>query len=151
MTLTEKKSNQKIEEKALRKVRSTIARYAMFAEGDRVLVAVSGGADSVALVHLLHALVDEYSLNLAVAHLNHGLRGAESDRDAEFVAALAESFNLPLFLEKKDVPAFQQHWRLSLEEAARRARYEFYEAVASPNRFNKLPWAIMLTTMPSWF
>jgi tRNA(Ile)-lysidine synthase len=127
-----------IETKILQTVRAAIARYGMFAEGDRVLVAVSGGADSVALVHLLHGLAGEYSLKLAVAHLNHSLRGPESDRDAEFVAALARNFDLPLFLEKKDVPGFQRHWRLSPEEAARRVRYEFYDAVASQNRFNKI-------------
>ncbi len=127
-----------IEKKILRIVRETIARYTMLAPGDAVLVAVSGGPDSVALVHLLHALAGEYSLKLAVAHLNHSLRGSESDRDAEFVAALARGFDLPLFLEKKDVRALQEHWRLSSEEAARRARYEFYDAVASASRYNKI-------------
>jgi tRNA(Ile)-lysidine synthase len=132
-----KKDNQ-TEQKILRIVRATIVRYRMFAPGDAVLVAVSGGPDSVVLVHLLHGLAGEYSLKLAVAHLNHSLRGPESDRDAEFVAALARNFDLPLFLEKKDVPGFQRHWRLSPEEAARRVRYEFYDAVASQNRFNKI-------------
>ena len=127
-----------IETKILRTVRETIDSYGMFAPGDAVLVAVSGGADSVALVHLLHALADEYSLNLAVAHLNHGLREAESDRDAEFVAALAGRFTMPLFLEKKDVPAFQRKWRLSPEEAARRVRYEFFDTVAAQNRYDKI-------------
>ena len=127
-----------IETKILQTVRATISRYRMFVPGDAVLVAVSGGADSVALVHLLYALADEYSLNLAVAHLNPSLRGAESDRDAGFVADLAGRFNLTLFLEKKDVPALQRHWRLSPEEAARRARYEFYDAVASQNHFTKV-------------
>jgi tRNA(Ile)-lysidine synthase len=127
-----------IEKKTLRIVRETIARYGMFVPGDAVLVAVSGGPDSVALVHLLYVLAGEYSLKLGIAHLNHSLRGPESDRDAAFVAALARDFNLPLFVEKKDVPAFQRRWRLSPEEAARKARYEFYDAVASKHRFNKI-------------
>jgi tRNA(Ile)-lysidine synthase len=127
-----------IETKILRTVRAAIERHGMFAEGDRVLVAVSGGADSVALVHLLHALAGEYAIKLAVAHLNHSLRGSESDRDAEFVAALTRGFDLPFFLEKKDVPALQRHWRLSPEEAARRARYEFFDAVAATHRFNRV-------------
>jgi len=103
-----------------------------------VLIAVSGGPDSVALAHLLDTLAGEYHLQLAIAHLNHCLRAQESDRDAEFAAALAGKFNLPFYLEKKDVHAFQKRRRLSLEEAARQVRYEFYDAVASKDGFNKI-------------
>ena len=78
-----------IEKRILRTVRETIARHRMFAPGDSVLVAVSGGPDSVALIHILNTISRDYSLRLAVAHLNHCLRERESDRDAEFVAALA--------------------------------------------------------------
>jgi len=127
-----------IEKKLVRAVRETIVRYEMFEKGDRVLVAVSGGPDSVALVHILNTVAGDYSLQLAIAHLNHSLRGQESDRDAGFVAALAEKFELPCYLEKKDVKAFQRRRRLSLEEAARRVRYEFYEAVSTKDGFNKI-------------
>lgn len=127
-----------IEKKLVRAVRETIARYEMFEKGDRVLVAVSGGPDSVALVHILNTVAGDYSLQLAIAHLNHSLRGQESDRDAGFVAALAEKFELPCYLEKKDVKAFQRRRRLSVEEAARRVRYEFYEAVSTKDGFNKI-------------
>ena len=131
-------TNTKTAQKILRTVRETIDRHGMFAQGDAVLVAVSGGSDSVALLHLLHNLAGEYSLKLALAHLNHSLREPESDRDAEFVAAMAHNFDLPFFVEKKKVPALQRHWRLSPEEAARKARYEFYDAVASKHRFDKI-------------
>jgi tRNA(Ile)-lysidine synthase len=127
-----------IEKRVLQTVRETIARHKMFEPGDSVLVAVSGGPDSVALIHILNTISGEYSLRLAVAHLNHCLRGRESDRDAEFVAALAESFDWPFFLEKKDVRAFQRRRHLSPEEAARLVRYEFYDAVASQEPFNKI-------------
>jgi tRNA(Ile)-lysidine synthase len=127
-----------IEKRVLQTVRETIARHKMFEPGDSVLVAVSGGPDSVALIHILNTISGEYSLRLAVAHLNHCLRGRESDRDAEFVAALAESFDWPFFLEKKDVRAFQRRRHLSPEEAARLVRYEFYDAVASKEAFNKI-------------
>ena len=132
------RSKKKTEKQILRTVRETIDRYRMFVPGDSVLVAVSGGPDSVALVHLLRSIAGEYSLQLAVAHLNHCLRGRESDRDAEFVAALAGNFDLPFYLEKKDVRDFQRHRRLSPEEAARQVRYEFYDAVASKDGFNKI-------------
>ncbi len=126
------------EKSLLRTVRETIARYRMFVPGDSVLVAVSGGPDSVALAHLLDTIAGEYSLQLAVAHLNHRLRGRQSDRDAEFVAALAENFDWPFYLEKKDVRGFQRRRHLSPEEAARQVRYEFYDAVASKEGFNKI-------------
>jgi len=129
---------KKIETKILRSVRVTISRYRMFAPKDSVLVAVSGGPDSVALVHLLNTIAGEYALQLAVAHLNHCLRGRESELDAEFVAALAGDLDLPCYLEKKDVGAIQRCRRLSPEEAARQVRYEFYDAVAAKNGFNKI-------------
>lgn len=127
-----------IEKKILRTVRETIARYSMFKAGDAVLIAVSGGPDSVTLVNILNIIAGDYSLHLAVAHLNHCLREGESDRDAEFVAALARKFDLPFYLEKKDVRAIQRRRRLSPEEAARRVRYEFYDAIASKDGFNKI-------------
>ena len=133
-----KKIPDKIEKQILRTVRETIARYGMFDPEDSVLVAVSGGPDSVALVQILDTIAGDYSLHLAVAHLNHCLREGESDRDAEFVAALARNFDLPFYLEKKDVRAIQEHRRLSPEEAARQVRYEFFDTVVSKDGFNKI-------------
>ena len=138
MGFPKNRSDKKAEKKLLRTVRDTIARYAMFGPGDTVLIAVSGGPDSVTLAHILNTVAGEYALHLAIAHLNHGLRELESDRDAEFVAALAGDLDLPFYLEKKDVGAFQRRRRLSPEEAARRVRYEFYHAVASKDGFNKI-------------
>ena len=128
----------KTENKVLRTVRETIAKYRMFSPGDSVLVAVSGGPDSIALMNILYTIAGEYALRLAVAHLNHDLRRQESERDAEFVAALAGNFVLPFYLEKKDVRTFQKRWHLSPEEAARQVRYGFYDAVASKYGFNKI-------------
>ena len=132
------RSNKKTEKQILRTVRGTIARYGMFGPGDSVLAAVSGGSDSVALTHILITIAGEYPFQLAIAHLNHCLREGDSDRDADFVAALARKFDLPFYLEKKDVRAIQRRRRLSLEEAARQVRYEFFDAVASKDGFNKI-------------
>ena len=101
-------------------------------------MAVSGGPDSVALAHVLLTLAGEYSLRPAIVHLNHGLRGAASDRDAEFVIALARQLGVPIYAEKKDVLAFQRSRRLSLEEAGRRLRYEYFETVSAKYGFNKI-------------
>ncbi len=104
------------------RVAGTIFRYNMFDSGDRVGVAVSGGADSVCLLHVLHELAPRWPISLTVLHLNHQLRGVESDGDAEFVAKLAASLGLPAILEGADVSAVPGN----LEQAGREARREFY-------------------------
>lgn len=111
-------------------VLSTIRRYSMITQGDKVLVAVSGGPDSVALLHALWSLRDELGITLHVAHLNHSFRGEASDADAEYVRGLAESLNIPATIEKVDVPRVRRTLRLSPEEAARLVRYEFLDRVA---------------------
>jgi tRNA(Ile)-lysidine synthase len=112
-------------------VRRTIARDNLIPAGASVLVAVSGGADSVALLHLLREIAPLAGFGLAgIAHLHHGLRGAAADADEAFVAALASSLALPLHLSRMDVRRLAASWRTGLEDAARRARYEFLEASA---------------------
>lgn len=114
----------------LDRVRLTIHKYRMFRPGNKVVVAVSGGPDSVALLHLLWRLQDELNLTLHVAHMNHRLRGEESQADAAFVRSLAQSLNLPVTVESHDVMAAWVQEGGSLEEVARRIRYEFLEGVA---------------------
>jgi len=100
-----------------------VERHSMFSPGQRVGVAVSGGADSVFLLHALRELGPRWNLGLSVVHVEHGIRGAESLTDAEFVARLAAGFGLPFHLHKTDVPAFGGN----LEEAARNARQSFFK------------------------
>lgn len=132
------RSKRKVEKKILRTVKQTIASHRMLTAGDSVLIAVSGGPDSVTLVHVLHTLAAEYALRMAVAHLNHGLRQKDSDRDAEFVADIARQLDLPFYVKKKDVRQLQQSAHLSLEEAARKIRYRFFEEICARNGFNKI-------------
>nr|MBC7244065.1 tRNA lysidine(34) synthetase TilS [Chloroflexota bacterium] len=114
----------------LEHVRSTIKRYHLLTRGDVVVVGVSGGPDSLCLLHLLFRLRDEYALSLHVAHLNHCLRGAEADADAAFVAQLATEWGLPVTVEKRDVAALAKERKLAIEEAARQVRYAFLASVA---------------------
>ncbi len=114
----------------LERVRSTIERYHLLSSGDAIVVGVSGGPDSLCLLHLLLRLRDEYTLRLHVAHLNHCLRGAEADADAAFVAHLAEEWRLPASIESQDVGALARDRKLAIEEAARQARYGFLAQVA---------------------
>jgi len=95
-----------------------------------LLVAVSGGPDSVCLLHILVRLRDELGIRLHVAHLNHQLRGAESEADAQYVSNLARRLGIPATIEQRDVKGYQKHERISLEEAAREVRYTFLAQVA---------------------
>jgi tRNA(Ile)-lysidine synthase len=126
------------QKKLLRRVTQTIAENSMVQPGDSVLAAVSGGPDSVALIHILSELTSVFSFRLAVAHLNHDLRSHESDHDAEFVTSLARKLNLPFHADKKNVRRYQLRHRLSPEEAARQVRYGFFNQVAESHGYTKI-------------
>ena len=111
-------------------LRRAIAKHDLLDRGSTVVVGVSGGPDSVCLLHALHELAPEYDLRLHVAHLNHQLRGDEAVADAIFVRDLAQLWNLPCTIEARDVKAFAQTHKLSIEEAARQMRYGFLAEVA---------------------
>jgi len=112
-------------------VRTTICRYDMLRSGDTVLVAVSGGPDSVALLHAMIAIRPDWSLRLAVAHLNHGLRKGPAEREAAFVKTLSESYGLSCEIGFEDVKPFSKKRHLSIQEGAREARYRFFRKVAA--------------------
>lgn len=112
----------------LRDVQDYSRQRRLLEAGERVVVGVSGGPDSVTLLHILKTL--PLHLTLHVAHLHHGMRGAEADADADFVAALAAEWGLPCTIERADVPAVARREKLPLEEAARRVRYAFLGQVA---------------------
>ena len=114
----------------IKTVLTCIHEHDLFREGEAVVVAVSGGPDSVALLDILASL-EGYRLRLVVAHLNHMLRGAESDGDEAFVRELAARYVLPCEVRSEDVPALSRTKKLSMEEAGRLARYRFLDDVAS--------------------
>jgi tRNA(Ile)-lysidine synthase len=106
-----------------------VRRQKLFREGETVVVAVSGGADSVALLDIL-AHLDLERLNLVVAHLNHSLRGEASDGDEAFVSNLAARYGLPFASKRVEVAALAKSSKLSLEDAGRQARYSFFADTA---------------------
>lgn len=110
---------------AVRRVERAIRAGRLLSAGDRVLVAVSGGADSVFLLLALDALSTPLGITLHVAHLDHGWRGEEGRADAAFVQALADSLDLACSSERADAAAYARHQSLSPEEGARALRYEF--------------------------
>ena len=95
--------------------------------GDQVIVAVSGGKDSMALLHALHSLEKELQISVSAAHFQHGLRGAESQRDEDFVRTYCASEKIPLAVGHGNVRTYAKEQRLGTEEAARILRYEFLE------------------------
>jgi len=110
----------------------------MLGTGNRVGVAVSGGADSVALLHVLANLAPEYPLELVVLHLNHGIRGEEADRDEAFVRELAGSIGVPFESERVSIPALREERGGSLEDLCREERYAFFERMASRHKLDKI-------------
>jgi tRNA(Ile)-lysidine synthase len=110
----------------------------MLAPGDVVGVGVSGGADSVALALLLLELQDELGIRLVVLHLNHRLRGGDSDIDAEFVASFARSHGLEVVSKMANVADYAKLHHLNVEDAGRRVRYAFFDEQVTSGRVNKV-------------
>lgn len=127
-----------LKNRLLKTVENTILAHGMLEPKDSVVIAVSGGPDSVALLHILYEIAPHFSLKLGVAHLNHGLRQNDSDNDAGFVESLAATFDLPCYIQKRDILRYQRENKLSLEEAARRVRYEFLDHIANAYQYNKI-------------
>jgi tRNA(Ile)-lysidine synthase len=113
----------------LRHIRETIKRHQMIRAGERVAVAVSGGADSIALMRLLDSLRAELGVTLSVLHFNHQLRGAESDADETFVASVAKMLGVHFIAERANVALLAKQNRWNLEDAGRRLRYRFFDDV----------------------
>lgn len=125
----------RLEQKADKAIRAT----GLLRPGDRIVVAVSGGPDSVALLRCLVALREQWNWDICLGHVNHGLRGAESEEDVDFVKALAEKFHVPalicrLYLNKQVAGLHKQ----SLQEYARTARYQALEEMIQNRKANKL-------------
>lgn len=113
-----------------KKVTSYIEEHGLLKRGDRVLVGVSGGPDSMVLLQLLHSLAPRWGLELHAAHLHHGLRRGDADRDRELARRVCRELKVPFASRKVDVRDLAAKKGLSLEDAARRARYALFSRVA---------------------
>ncbi|OPL14858.1 MAG: hypothetical protein AVO39_08505 [delta proteobacterium MLS_D] len=119
-------------------VLKTIKKYGMIDPKDRVGVALSGGGDSVALLTVLHDLAPRLGFSLVVVHVHHGLRGAESDRDADFVKTLADGLGLPLATGTIPPGVLSGGRGASLEDRARRERYRIFDEIATSHGLTKI-------------
>ena len=119
-------------------VERTLTAHAMLAPGDRVLVGVSGGPDSMVLIHLLSRLAPVLRIRLGVAHLNHCLRGALAEKDAEVVCKAASELGYPCHCGHAKILKVKRQLGLSVEDAARRVRYAFFKKTMIDAGYNKL-------------
>lgn len=127
----------------LDKVQNTIEKYQMLASGDKVVTAVSGGPDSLVLLHVLYALRKRYNIELLVAHYNHLLR-PDAGKDAALVRAVAEKLGLPFYIGEGQVAEYAREKKLSIQVAARDLRYQFLERIVKETGSQKLALAHQL-------
>ncbi len=120
------------------RVYSTIRRHEMFQPGVKAGVAVSGGADSVSLLLLLRELQADLGIQISVVHFNHQLRGADSEADENFVAALAAEHHLEFFADRQDVAAQSRKTNSNLEDTARKCRYGFFARLVNEGRIARM-------------
>lgn len=113
----------------LQKIKNTIEKYAMIKKGDAVCCALSGGADSVAMLISLSELSAELDFSLSAVHINHLLRGEESDRDESFCKKLCEKMNVPMKIFREDAAAFSHSLGVSVETGAREMRYKIFKSL----------------------
>lgn len=113
-----------------KKVLEVIKKNQLIEAGEKVVIGVSGGPDSVCLLHILHQLAEELDIKLFAVHINHMLRGKEADRDEQYVSELCKSLQIPLQVKTIDIRKKAQEEKLSIEEAGRDARYEAFGTVA---------------------
>lgn len=122
----------------LEQVKRTIDRYHLLDKGDRLIVGVSAGVDSMVLLHLLNTYRQEFDLSLIVAHINHGLRPKESEKEAELVQKESERLGLTFEYGQFNVKEFQKVGGISLQDAARKIRFHFFNVLLQEYNANKI-------------
>ncbi len=122
----------------LEQVKRTIDRYHLLDKGDRLIVGVSAGVDSMVLLHLLNTYRQEFDLSLIVAHINHGLRPKESEKEAELVQKESERLGLTFEYGQFNVKEFQKVGGISLQDAARKIRFHFFNVLLQKYNANKI-------------
>jgi tRNA(Ile)-lysidine synthase len=113
-------------------------RRRLIEERNKIIVAVSGGVDSVVLLDLLAKEEEAFGLSLIVAHFNHQLRGEESDGDEQFVAQRASHYGFEMYVERANTTEYARHNKLGIQEAARKLRYEFFDKLLISSGFDKI-------------
>ncbi len=121
----------------IERVLKTIENHELLKKGDSVLVALSGGPDSVALLHLLLNIQEKYNLKLAAIHLDHSIR-AGSPKDRQFCHGLCKDLKVKLYSRRMDVEKLAKTGKMTIEEAGRKARYDYFQSISSKYGFRKI-------------
>lgn len=124
--------------KTEQKVIEFISHYKLINPGEKLLVAFSGGPDSVFMLHFLYKFRNKYKVDLAAVHFNHLLRGKESDKDEEFAIKFCDDYKIPMVSKKINVQSFAKKNKMSLEEAARNLRYYYLETICRKLKCDKI-------------
>ena len=119
------------------KVKQTIKKYNLINSGDNIVIGVSGGPDSICLLHILNELKNELGINIFVAHINHMIR-AEADEETEYVKGMCKKMDVECYVQKVDVQKQATEQKLGTEEMGRNVRYSFFEEVAKKTNSNKI-------------
>lgn len=135
----------------LEKVENYIRQWKMLEKGDKVVVGLSGGADSVCLFLILEELRKKIGFEILAVHVNHGIRGEEAKADEEFVKTLCEKKEIPCRSVSVDIPKMAVEYRMSEEEAGRTARREIFEQAAEEWEEQGSHWHIIRMTMQRHF
>ena len=122
----------------INKVYKTICEYRLIDKGDKIVIGLSGGADSMCLTHILWSLREKLGISLCTVHLNHGIRGAEADSDEESARAFSESLGIPFSSKCENVPEYAKIHGMSEELAGREIRYAFFDEILKEKGFNKI-------------
>lgn len=122
----------------LEKVLSTINKYNLIENGDKIVLGVSGGPDSICLLHILNRLKENFDIEIYAAHLNHQLRGIEAQKDALYVSQMCEDMGITYFIKSIDVSKYCKENSLSIEEGARKLRYEMFDEIKLKTYSNKI-------------
>ena len=120
------------------KVLSTIDKHNLIEDGDKIVLGISGGPDSVCLLHILNRLKEKLNIELYAAHMNHQIRGIEAQKDALYVADLCDKMGITYFVKSIDVPKYCSDNSLSIEEGARKLRYEMFHEIKQKTKSNKI-------------
>lgn len=120
------------------RVRSTINKYNLLQKGDKIVLGLSGGPDSVCLLHVLKQLEEEYDISIYAAHLNHQIRGIEAQKDVMYISQLCDSLGVKFFVKSINVPEYCKKHGLSIEEGARKLRYEMFYEIKQKTKSNKI-------------
>ncbi|VYT98715.1 tRNA lysidine(34) synthetase TilS [Clostridium tertium] len=120
------------------KVRDFIIENELIEKGDKILVALSGGPDSVCLLNVLYSLKEDLDITIGAAHVNHMLRGDEAVGDEEYAKSLCERLSIEFFVKKIDIDKISKERNISHEMAGREERYKFFETIKNNNGYNKI-------------